>query len=103
MDNESEAMRMVEWFRTLSLPERKEKIKSMHEFFAKNTTQLIKTVKSLEEVKNCPQDLIVNAKALIANNMKIMNTLESIERGVDNAEKESNSQPVETGTTSAGE
>jgi hypothetical protein len=94
---------MVEWFRTLSHTERREKIKSMRDFFDKNTGQLLKTVRSLEEVKNCPPDLIVKAKQLIANNMKMMNTLEKIEKGVDDAETKGSNEAVESGTTASGD
>lgn len=100
---ESDSAKMVEWFQSLTFTERREKIKSMKTFFTENTSQLIKTVRNLEKVEDCPNDIILGAKALIANNMSMMNTLESIEKGVDDAEKESNAQAVESGTTASGE
>jgi hypothetical protein len=103
MANETETIQIIEWFRSLSLTERREKVKSLREFFDKNTGQLLKTVRSLEEVKDCPTDLITSARQLIANNMKMMNTLDQIEGGVDNAEKTSDTQTSTTGTTAAGE
>jgi hypothetical protein len=103
MANESDTIQIIEWFRSLSLTERREKVKSLREFFDKNTGQLLKTVRSLEEVKDCPTDLITSARQLIANNMKMMNTLDQIEGGVDNAEKTSDTQTSTTGTTAAGE
>ncbi len=103
MANETETIQIIEWFRSLSLTERREKVKSLREFFDKNTGQLLKTVRSLEQVKDCPTDLISSARQLIANNMKMMNTLDQIEGGVNNAEKTSDTQTITTGTTAAGE
>jgi hypothetical protein len=103
MANETETIQIIEWFRSLSLTERREKVKSLREFFDKNTGQLLKTVRSLEQVKDCPTDLITSARQLIANNMKMMNTLDQIEGGVNNAEKTSDTQTITTGTTAAGE
>ena len=103
MASESDTIQIIEWFRSLSFTERREKVKSLREFFDKNTGQLLKTVRSLEQVKDCPTDLIASARQLIANNMKMMNTLDQIEGGVDNAEKTSNSQTSTTDTTATSE
>jgi hypothetical protein len=103
MNDESETSQMIKWFNSLSFNERREKIASLKDFFDRNTIQLLKTVRNLESVENCPSDIIKNAKQLIANNMKVMSTLEKIEKGVDNAEKEINSQAVEAKSPSSGE
>ena len=103
MEEQSESMRMVEWFQSLSFSERREKIRSMREFFTKNTSDLLRTVKRLESCRECPPDLIRNAKELVANNMGIMNTLEKIEKGVEDAEKKIGDEAVESGSTAAGE
>lgn len=101
-DETSDTLQMAEWFRSLSVTERREKIKSMREFFDKNTIQLLRTVHSLEEVTDCPQDVISKAKSLIANNMKMMKTLDKIEEGVNDAETKRDSEAVETGKTASG-
>lgn len=94
-DETRETIQMIEWFRSLSISERREKVKSMREFFDKNTIQLLRTVHSLEQVKDCPTDVIGKAKALIANNMNMMKTLDKIEEGVNDAEKNGNREAVE--------
>lgn len=103
METESESLKMVEWFNSLPYTERREKIKSLKEFFDRNTGKLIRTLKDLETLQECPTELLNTTKEMISNNMRIMNTLETIEKGVDDAEKESNGQTAESGSTTSGE
>jgi Na+/phosphate symporter len=102
MPDDSESMQIIEWFRSLSLGERQEKVKSLKEFFSKNTIQLLKTVRSLESITDCPSDLITTAKKLVSNNMHMISTLDRMEEGVNNAKKKIDDATIETDTTAAG-
>jgi ABC-type transporter MlaC component len=103
MPNDAETVQLANWFRSLSLTERREKIKSFRNFYEKNTGQLLRTVKNLEQLNNCPKELLAQAKGLVASNMKIINTLDQIEGGIDNAEKKSNNEAEQTVEANSGE
>lgn len=90
MDDNS-LIQLIEWIRSLPLQERQDKIESMKQFYENNTLELIKTMKKLEKVKDCPKEIINNAKMIVANNMDIMNSLNDLSNGVKIAEKKSDS------------
>lgn len=100
MDDKS-ALEIVEWFRSLPDNIKKEKLHSMRSFYDSNTKQLIKTIKNLESVKNCPKELIINAKKLVSNNVEIVSRIEKIQMEIENAQKKINNETDESGKTSS--
>jgi|LakMenEpi03Aug12_release.lakeMendotaPanAssembly.Ray.scaffolds.fasta_scaffold241437_2 hypothetical protein len=86
MDDKS-LLQLFEWFRSLPIKEREEKILSMKQFYEKNTLELVKTMKKLGRIENCPNDILDNAKNIVANNIKIVNSLDEFLPKVSNAEK----------------
>lgn len=100
MDDKS-VLDIVEWFRSLPDSLKKEKLSSMRSFYDGNTKQLIKTIKNLEAVKNCPKELIINAKKLVSNNVEIVSRIEKIQMEIDDAKKTSGLEIDESGKTSS--
>lgn len=90
--DDSSVLEIIEWFRSLPNPQKREKLQSLRDFYNDNTRQLIRAVKNLESVKSCPKELISNAKKLISNNLEIVSSIEKIESEVQDAEKKSNNQ-----------
>jgi len=93
--DDSSVLEIVEWFRSLPNPQKREKLQSLRDFYNQNTRQLIRAVKNLESIKSCPKELISDAKKLISNNLEIVSSLEKIEFEVQNAEKKSDNQANE--------
>lgn len=96
-------LQLISWYNSLSLLERKDRVKSLRDFFNKNTRQLIKIVRNMESATNCPADTLATTKQLIANNIKLVNTLDKIENGVNDAEKKSSLETLEANTTASSE
>lgn len=94
---------LLTWFNSLSLLERKGRVQSFRDFFDKNTGQLLKIVRNMESTTNFPTDTLATTKQLIANNMKMVNTLDMIENGVIDAEKKISIETIETLETASTE
>jgi len=101
MDDKS-LLQLIEWFRSLPTNERKDKIESMKQFYERNTQELVKTMKRLERIENCPKEVVDNAKQIVANNMNIVSSLDELLVGVFNAEKTINSQTSKAKEDSSG-
>lgn len=107
MPNKYDSIQIATWFHSLPLLERRGRVEAMRSFFDKNTRQLLKIVRSIETTKDIPVNMLAEAKQLIANNMKMLDTLDSIEGRINKNEEENHSEiAAETSTvgqTASGE
>lgn len=101
MDDKS-LIQLIEWFRSLPINQRKDKIESMKQFYERNTQELVKTMKKLERIEHCPKEVVDNAKQIVANNMTIVNSLDELLVGVSDAKKTVDSQTSKTEEDSSG-